>query len=129
MLLLTSCTVLDSAFGWEIPQSSGCLSVRYELLTANYVSHPLAQVKKWRRQLHTWDVPPSAGEQPVFTAGPANAFAPADASPDAATTHGRRTAQTTDAAGQGLAHAVCLVLCSCDTCAQAQPVVSAEADK
>ena len=72
----------------------------------------LRQVRKWRRQLHTWDMPPSAGEQPIFTAGPANTFAPAaDASPDATATDGREprqgTGQTADAAADG-GDAVCL---------------------
>ena len=34
------------------------------------------QVKHWRRQLHAWDNLPSSGERPVFTSGPANAWAP-----------------------------------------------------
>ena len=57
------------------------------------------QVRKWRRQLHTWDIPPSAGEQPVFTSGPANAWAPA-ASAVGAAEDGRdphETAQTANA--------------------------------
>ena len=66
-------------------------------------SIPLLQVRKWRRQLHEWDARPSAGEQPVFTSGPANAWAPAascvDADSDGRESHGGAQAADADANG------------------------------